>query len=77
MPGVDFSESFAPVVNDIMFQILLVAMVAWNLKAKIVNVEMAFLYGDLEEEIYMDIPKGMDSDGNECVQLLKMIYGLV
>ena len=75
MPGVNFSESFAPVVNDVTFWILLVAMVAWNLKVKIVDVETAFLYGDLEEEIYMDIPKGMDGDGNECVQLLKMIYG--
>ena len=39
VPGVDFSESFAPVVNDITFHILLVAMIAWGLKAKIIDVE--------------------------------------
>ena len=30
----------------------------YNLEAEIINIEMAFLYGDLEEEIYMKTPKG-------------------
>jgi hypothetical protein len=29
-------------VNDVKFQILLIAMLVWNLKAKIVDVEAAF-----------------------------------
>jgi hypothetical protein len=77
VPGVDFSESFDPVVNDITFQILLVAMVAWGLKARIIDVETAFLHGELEEEIYMEVPKGMEAEGDECLLLLKTIYGLV
>jgi hypothetical protein len=31
----------------------------WGLKAKIIDVETAFLFGDLEEEIYMEIPSGI------------------
>ena len=77
MPGVDFAESFAPVVNDTSFRILLVAMLVWGLKGKIIDVETAFLYGDLEEEIYMEIPSGMEADADECVILEKTIYGLV
>ena len=83
VPGVDFKESFAPVVNDVTFRIMLVAMIVWQLKAKIIDVETAFLHGDLEEEIYMDIPEGLEFfDGdvdklNECLLLLQTIYGLV
>jgi hypothetical protein len=41
--------------------------------------EMAFLHGVLEEgeEIYMDCPKGMVHQEDECLLLEKMIYGLV
>ena len=56
---VDFSEKYSPVVNEITFQILLLMMIHFGYLAKIVNVEIAFLYGDIEEEIYMECPKGM------------------
>jgi hypothetical protein len=42
VPAFDFNDIFAPVVNDVKFQILLIAMLVWNLKAKIVDVEAAF-----------------------------------
>ena len=71
--GLNFNDSFAPVVNDVTFQILLVAMLVWNLKAKIIDVETAFLHGDLKEEIFMEIPKGMDADKEDCLSLNKTI----
>jgi hypothetical protein len=40
--GVDFQESFAPVINDVTFRILLIMMLTWNLKGKIVDIETAF-----------------------------------
>ena len=46
--------------------------------AKIVDVETAFLYGDLEEEIYMECPQAMsDVTKDDCIILNKCIYGLV
>jgi hypothetical protein len=75
--GVNFNESFAPVVNDVSFRIILSAKLLWYLQASIVDVETAFLHGDLQEEIYMNVPKGMNQDDNTCILLKKTIYGLV
>jgi hypothetical protein len=77
VPGVDFQESFAPVINDVTFRILLIMMLTWNLKGKIVDIETAFLHGNLKETIYMEIPKGMEANENECLILKKTIYGLI
>jgi Reverse transcriptase (RNA-dependent DNA polymerase) len=74
---VDFQESFAPVMNDVTFRILLVMILTWNLKAKVVDIETAFLHGDLKETIYMEILKGMEASIDECLILNKTIYGLV
>jgi Reverse transcriptase (RNA-dependent DNA polymerase) len=52
-------------------------MLTWNLKAKVVDIEPAFLHGDLKETIYMEILKGMEASIDECLILNKTIYGLV
>ena len=40
--------------------------------AKIVGMETAFLYGDLEEEIYTECPQGMsDIKKDDCIILNK------
>ena len=57
IPGVDFTENYSPVVHDITYRVLLLAMIIYQLKAKIVDVETAFLYGELDEVIYMDCPE--------------------
>jgi Reverse transcriptase (RNA-dependent DNA polymerase) len=51
IPGVDFNESFAPVINDVSFRIMLIIKLAWGLQATIIDVETAFLHGNLQEEI--------------------------
>jgi len=77
IPGLDFSEKHAPVINDVAWRILLIAKIVWNLEAILIDVDTAFLYGDLEEEIYMDLPEGLTSFEDECLLLLKALYGLV
>ena len=39
------------------------------------DVKTAFLYGDIDEEIYMEQPEGY-SDGNQVCRLKKSLYGL-
>jgi hypothetical protein len=53
-----------PIISEIVWKL------SWKLSLKIVNLERAFLHGDLEEEIYMDCPKGLDHDESECLLLL-------
>jgi Reverse transcriptase (RNA-dependent DNA polymerase) len=64
MPGIDVNESFATVVSNVSFQIMLIAKLIWNLKACTIDMETAFLHGELKKEIYMNIPEGMNSDSN-------------
>ena len=82
IPGVDFTENFAPVMNDITFRLMLTRKMVERLKTRIIDVETAFLYGDLEEEIYMNIPEGYVECGyhveeDDVLLLQKGIYGLV
>ena len=51
-------------------------------KCKLINVETAFLEGNLEEEIFMDVPDGYKEVLNEdtvgeCLRLERPLYGLV
>ena len=77
IPGVDFTDVYSPVVNDVTFRIVMIAMMVLGLEAIIFDIETAFLLGDLTELIYMDCPEGVEHEDDECVLLTKMIYGLV
>jgi hypothetical protein len=55
----------------------LIGMMVWNLKAKIIDIETAFLHGDLEERIYIEIPSDMQVGDGKYHDLEKTIYGLV
>jgi Reverse transcriptase (RNA-dependent DNA polymerase) len=56
---------------------MFIAKLMWGLQASIVDVETAFLYGYLNEEIYMNITEGLNEDQDHCLLLKKTIYGLV
>ena len=53
--GVDCSENYSLVVNNITFHILLNGYL-FGFLAKIVDVDISFLYGDLEEEFIYNVP---------------------
>ena len=81
IPGVDYTDNFAPVAHDVSFRIALARKMVEKLDSLVMDVEAAFLYGDIEEEIFMKSPVGMDeidpgSSPEECYQLKKGIYGL-
>jgi Reverse transcriptase (RNA-dependent DNA polymerase) len=71
-PGVDFTESFSPVINDSTFRTLIVLELVLKLKSRIIYIETAFLNGDLEEEIYMDAPDGLQLE--LCRVLVNHVY---
>jgi len=49
-----------------------------DLKIYQMDVKLAFLNGELEEDIYMDQPKGFVQEGKEYLvyKLKKSVYGL-
>jgi hypothetical protein len=77
VPNIDFTEIYAPVINDVLFRIILIGMMAWNLKAKIIDIETVFLHFDLEESIFMEIPSGIELGDIKSLVLKKTIHGLV
>ena len=81
IPGVDYTDDFAPVAHDVSFRIALARMMVEKLDSLVMDVETAFLYGDIEEEIFMKSPVGMEeidpgASPEDCYQLKKGIYGL-
>jgi Reverse transcriptase (RNA-dependent DNA polymerase) len=75
--GVDFSKNYTPVINDITMRTMLVLKMANSWANKTIDVETAFLYGNLTEEIYMIIPNGLEEYLNQqlsdkCVKLKKV-----
>jgi Reverse transcriptase (RNA-dependent DNA polymerase)/gag-polypeptide of LTR copia-type len=58
IPGKDFQENHSPVVNDTTFHTILVLKILLQLEAGQFDIETAFLYGDLEEKLWMDLPEG-------------------
>jgi Reverse transcriptase (RNA-dependent DNA polymerase) len=48
--GVDFNESFAAVINDVRFCVMLIIKLTRGLQTTIIDVETAFLHGNLQEE---------------------------
>jgi hypothetical protein len=84
VPGVDFNQYTSPVINDTSLRIMiLLLMMNPTYIHRICDVETAFLYGRIKEQIYMDMPPGYEVTGqkvdrqNECLQLLSSIYGTV
>ncbi|GFU27984.1 retrovirus-related Pol polyprotein from transposon TNT 1-94 [Nephila pilipes] len=65
--GVDFSETFSPVVWWDTIRTVLSIVAAQKLKLGHFDIKIAFLYGDLSDNIYMSQPERFsDSSGQVC-----------
>ena len=64
IPGEDFTEHFSPVINDVTFRIVQTRMILEGLDAIVIDIDNAFLNGDLDHEIFMKMPEGY----KECTQ---------
>ena len=76
--GIDYDKTFAPVakMNTVRVLVSCAANFGWPLHQ--LDVKNAFLHGDLQEEVYMEIPPGLasaETEGKVC-RLKKALYGL-
>lgn len=76
--GVDFLETYSPVVRTATVRMILHLAVTERWKIQQLDVKNAFLHGDLHDEVYMQQPPGFeDKDHPDYVwKLHKAIYGL-
>ena len=76
--GIDYSEIFSPVVKMSTIRLVLGMVAAENLHLEQLDVKIAFLHGDLEEDLYMIQLEGFIVQGqqNLVCKLRKSLYGL-
>ena len=76
--GVNYEETFFPLAMHMSIRILLSIMASLDHEIWQIDVRIAFLNGNLDEEIYMSQLEGFIVQGQEqkSYRLLKSIYGL-
>ena len=77
-PGIDYQETFSPVVKPATIRIVLSTTVTRDWPMRQLDVNNAFLQGQLHDEVYMMQPPGFqDKDNPQAIcKLQKAIYGL-
>ena len=57
-PGIDYEETYAPVIDAITFRFFISLVAKENLDMQLMDVVTTYLYGSLDNDIYMKILEG-------------------
>lgn len=74
--GVNYTETFSPVARHASIRLLLSHAASEKMKLISFDVKTAFLYGNLEQVIYMNQPEGFEDGSEKVCKLVKSLYGL-
>ena len=83
-PGIDYEETYSPVMDVITFRYLLSLAVSERLDMRLMDVVTAYLYGMLDTDIHMKVPEGLklpEAINNKprsalSLRLKRSLYGL-
>ncbi len=75
---VDFDQTCAAIAKPMAFRVLFAIAAFFDLDIDQMDVKTAFLYGLIDQLVYVEIPKGTESEENRNMvyRLLKALYGL-
>lgn len=74
--GIDFHETYSPVANLNSIRLLFAQASIEGLEILQFDIKAAFLYGDLNEKVYLESPEGYKLDENQVYLLHRSMYGL-
>ena len=74
--GHDYDETFAPVAHMTTVRTLIAVAASCSWTISQMDVKNAFLHGDLHEEVYMQLPPGVDAPPGYVCRLRRALYGL-
>ena len=76
--GIDYKETFAPVITLTTVRTILAVVTRLDWELEQMDVVTAFLNGDLDEDVFMSVPEGLNSESsrNKVCKLRKSLYGL-
>jgi Reverse transcriptase (RNA-dependent DNA polymerase). len=76
--GIDYTETFASVVKPMSYRALFTIAAALDLEIEQMDVKSAFLYGEIEDEVYLEQPPGFENESRKdwVCKLDKALYGL-
>ena len=74
--GTDYLDTYAPVTRLETIRLLFALAVEKDWEIRQIDVKTAYLHGELDEDIYMEPPKGYDVPDGCVLLLLKALYGL-
>ncbi|XP_016191967.1 uncharacterized protein LOC107632833 [Arachis ipaensis] len=76
VPSIDYRDTFSPVLKLTSLRMVLGLAAAKNWYLKQIDVNTVFLHGDLDEEVYMVAPPGLNIGKGQVCKLEKLLYGL-
>lgn len=73
---IDYSQTFSPVARLSTIRVVLAIATTEKMHLSQFDVSTAFLYGELQEQVFMEQPEGFNDNTGRVCNLKKSLYGL-